>query len=105
IANPVLHDKSNNQFSTTGSPSPIYEDRAVTYLNGKVTTQMNMTGTRMTFADTGQFISYLPPDGPFVDGVFTRIPRKDFVTGTVDMKRYLEWLNANGYNINLTVTE
>jgi hypothetical protein len=65
---------------------------------------MAMTGTGMTFADTGQFISYLPADGPFVDGAVLQIPRADFVTGTVDMKHYLERLNANDYNINLTVT-
>jgi len=26
------------------------------------------------------------------------------VTGTVNMQAYLDWLNANGYNLNLTVT-
>jgi RHS repeat-associated protein len=103
IANPVLHDKSDNQLSTDGSPSAIYEDREVRYMDGKTTSQMAMKDTGMTFADTGQFISYLPADGPFVDGKVLRIPRPDFVTGTVDIKRYLEWLNLNGYNINLRV--
>jgi hypothetical protein len=102
IANPVIHDKSDNQYSTTGNPWPGAEDRTVRYQNGTTTTQKNMAGTGMTFADTQKLISYLPP-GINGDGTITRVPRADFVTGTVDMKAYLDWLNANGYNINLTV--
>ena len=73
------------------------------YRDGTTTTQMAMTGTGMTWADTQKYISYLPADGPFIDGEVTRVPRKDYVTGTVDMQGYLDWLNKNGYNIDMTV--
>ena len=63
------------------------------YLDGATTTQRQMIGTGMTNADTGQFITYDP----------TR-SRPDNVTGTVDTRGYLHWLNANGYGLtNLTV--
>ena len=91
IANPVLHDKSD--AIRDGAPTARSEDRTVHYLDGTTTTQRQMTGTGMTNADTGQFITYGP----------TR-SRSDNVTGTVDMRAYLNWLNANGYGINnLTV--
>ena len=62
-----------------------------------------MTGTGMTYADTGQFISYYPATVGD-DGTQFRQPRADFSTGTVDMTRYLKWLSDNGYNLgNLKV--
>lgn len=56
----------------------------------------------MTWADTQQFISYLPP---VVGnrGEPMRIPSGDYVTGTVDMRRYLDWLNQHGYKMNMRV--
>jgi hypothetical protein len=45
----------------------------------------------------------LPATGQDADGNITRIPRKDYVTGTVNMQGYLDWLNANDYKINLKV--
>lgn len=54
----------------------------------------------MSWSDTGQFISYLPRT---IDQNGDVIPRADFVTGTVDAQAYLNWLNANGYNISITV--
>jgi RHS repeat-associated protein len=103
IANPVLHDKSNNQYSTNGAPvAPGLEDRTVSYQNGKTTKQMAMTGAGMTWADTQKYISYLPAVR-LDKGQTVRFPRGDFVTGTVDMKGYLDWLNRNGYNINMKV--
>ena len=52
-----------------------------------------MTGTGMTNADTEQFITYDP----------TR-SRPNNVTGTVDMRGYLKWLNDHGYGLeSLTV--
>ncbi len=104
IANPVIHDKSDNQYAPSGRPlNGKPEDRQVRYLDGTVTTQTQMTGTGMTWSDTGNFISYLPP-GINGNGSITRTPRADFVTGTVDMQGYLNWLNANGYGLtNLTV--
>jgi hypothetical protein len=44
----------------------------------------------MSFADTQQYINYLPVNGP---------RRRQFVTDTVDMAGYLQWFNANGYGI------
>ncbi len=73
------------------------------YLDGSKTPQREMTGTGMTFADTNagteQFITYTPR---------ADLPKNTFgyttdQTGTVDMQGYLDWLNANGYNINITV--
>jgi len=46
----------------------------------------------MSYADTqqGNLINYLPKDDP---------ARKNFVTGRVDMKAYLEWLRSHGYDL------
>jgi RHS repeat-associated protein len=104
IANPVIHDKSDNQYSTKGAPvAPGIEDRTVYYRDGKTSTQMAMTGAGMTWADTQKYISYLPAVGPLDKGQMVRFPGGDFVTGTVDMRGYLDWLNKNGYNINMKV--
>lgn len=103
IAAPVLHDKSDNQFSTNGAPTaPGIEDRQVHYQNGKTTMQMSMTGTGMTWTDTQKYISYLPAVAND-RGQKVRFPSGDYATGTVDMRGYLDWLNRNGYNINLKV--
>ncbi|MCS0581074.1 DUF2235 domain-containing protein [Massilia pinisoli] len=102
-ANPVLHDKSDNQYTPTGAPAAYEEDRQVRYRDGTTTTQRNMGGDiKMHFSDTTQFISYLPGTTD-ADGNQVRNPRPDFVTGSVDMRAYLAWLNQNGYRINLTV--
>ncbi len=91
IANPVLHDKSDAM--RYGQPQANSEDRTVRYRNGQTTTQRNMpVPAGMSYADTNQFINYGPRYGA------------DYVTGTVDAKAYLAWLNANGYNINMTVS-
>jgi RHS repeat-associated protein len=122
IANPIIHDKSdairfgspkagspfvndstwNNDYDipTTSIPGSGAEDREVRYLDGSKTTQREMTGTGMTFADTEQFITYTERSD---------LPKNTFgyttnQTGTVDMQGYLNWLNANGYGLgNLTV--
>jgi RHS repeat-associated protein len=104
VANPVLHDKSDNQYSTKGAPvAPGIEDRSVNYRNGKTSTQMAMTGAGMTWSDTQTFISYLPAVKLDDRGSVVRFPSGDYVTGTVDMRRYLDWLNKNGYNIDMKV--
>lgn len=112
--NPVIHDKSdairfgsprngstlqndgqwNETYSITTNPivGTGAEDREVRYLDGSKTKQRQMTGAGMTFEDTEQFITYDPQRS-----------RKDNVTGKVDMQAYLNWLNANGYGINMTV--
>ena len=98
-ANPIIHDKSDNQYCTNGPGCS--EDRNVN--GGAGGTQRNMTGTGMTYADTGQFISYYPA-GINSDGSVTRTPQADASTGTVNMAGYLEWLRSNGYNLgNLQV--
>lgn len=106
LANPVIHDKSDNQYSTSRSGAPIapgIEDRTVHYLNGTSTTQMAMTGTGMTWADTQQFISYLRAVGPLDKGQYVFPLGPDFVKGTVNIKGYLNWLKQHGYNINMSV--
>jgi len=102
IANPVVHDKSDNQLTEDGKPTSWSEDRTVRYRDGTTTTQRNMTGTGMTFNDTMQFISYLP-GGRDMDGNPVRSPGPGFSTGTVDMAAYLAWLKSHGYDLNLTV--
>jgi hypothetical protein len=93
VASPVLHDKSDSIL--TGAPAPGVEDRTVRYRDGSTTTQRQMTFSQgMSFADTQRYISYLPVNDP---------RRRQFVTGTVDMAGYLQWLNANGYGTNMTV--
>jgi hypothetical protein len=122
ISNPVIHDKSdairfgspkagspivndsawNNDYDipTTSIPGSGAEDREVRYRDGTKTTQREMTGTGMTFADTEQFITYTERSD---------LPKNAFgyttnQTGTVDMQGYLKWLNDNGYGLtNLTV--
>lgn len=63
---------------------------------------MATTGAGMTWADTQKYINYLPAV-TLDKGQTVRLPRGDFVTGTVDMKGYLDWLNRNGYNIHMKV--
>jgi hypothetical protein len=98
-ASVVIHDKSDNQYCVNGPGCS--EDRVVR--GGTGSTQRQMTGTRMSYADTGQFIRYDPP-GINADGSVTREPGADDRTGTVDMARYLQWLGDNGYHLgNLRV--
>jgi RHS repeat-associated protein len=106
IAQPVIHDKSDNQYCTSGPgcPIPKGEDRQVTYGNGTSTTQRQMVLPKgMNHSDTARFIRYLPPQWD-AEGKITRTPGDNSVTGTVDMKRYLEWLRGHGYDLgNLQV--
>ena len=95
IANPVIHDKSDSILS--GVPASRAEDRQVRYADGSTTSQRQMvaSGNSMGYADTQQFISYLPTDDS---------RREKFVTGAVDMKAYLDWLRDHGYDLgNLEV--
>ena len=90
IANPVIHDKSSNLL--TGQPTATSEDRDVHYMNGTTVKQRQANIFGMSYADTQQFITYKSNPNSI-----------DSISGTVDMKRYLEWLNGNGYNINMTI--
>jgi len=109
-ANPVIHDKTTNQheIELNGRPNPnhwlsTFEDRKVRYMDGSTTTQIEMTGTGMTTADTYPFINY-DPSTQNPEGGPMRLPGPDYRTGTVDMAGYLQWLNNNGYGINLSVS-
>jgi hypothetical protein len=101
LASAVIHDKSDNQYCVDGPGCTGSEDREVR--GGSGGTQRRMTDTGMTYANTGQFINYFPG---YKDsrGRWTRTPRADASTGTVDMARYLKWLRDNGYELgNLKV--
>lgn len=101
IANPVLHDKSDNLYSPTGAPAANGEDRQIRYRDGSTTTQRAMVASSgMNWSDTGELIDYLPR---VTDQDGNVVPHADFVTGTVKMQDYLNWLNKNDYNINMMV--
>lgn len=97
-----LHDKSDNQYCTVGPGCS--EDREVRYQEGAKTKQRNMAfSSGMEHGDTGQFVSYYPPELD-AEGNVVRNPLSDFRTGTVDMKAYVDWLKSHGYNLgNLAV--
>lgn len=91
IANPVLHDKSSNLLN--GAPTPFSEDRNVLYGDGSSVKQRQDKSGGMTYADTVDYIIYKA--NPLTS---------DYISGTVNMKAYLEWLNRNGYNLdNITI--
>lgn len=101
IASPVIHDRSDSIL--TGAPGPYAEDRQVRYRDGTTTTQRQMmfsSGMSYPHTQQEQLINY-----------FARDPLSPqwqqeqdlFQTGTVDIQRYLGWLNNNGYDIHLTV--
>ena len=97
IANPVLHDDSrNNHIRPPGEDPPGgLENRLVRYRDGSTVRQKDMVlAGGMSYPDTEQFITYLPNWDP---------RRRNLVSGTVEMRGYLDWLNANGYHIGLTV--
>ena len=91
VTNPLLHDKSSNLISgvPAGGPTAISEDRDVIYADGTVAEQRKVTSGTMAYADTVPFITYKP--NPLTS---------DNISGTVDAKAYLQWLNAHGYNLN-----
>lgn len=80
IANPVLHDKSNNLLhgADTGGPTATSQDRDVRYRNGSTEKQRKTTLGVMSYADTVQFIKYKQNPNA-----------QDEIAGTVDMKGYL----------------
>lgn len=100
-SNPVLHDKSDNQFCTDPTNPTCSEDRDVHYQGGSGTKQRDMAfSTGLDYAtirDQG-FISYYPATTD-AEGRPVRIPRSDYSTGAVDAKKYVEWLKKNGYGL------
>jgi RHS repeat-associated protein len=94
IRSTVIHDKSD--ILLTGGMG-AGEDRQVRFRDGTTTTQRQMTGTGLTYAEIARLqqpgsnqnlISFSPDRGS-----------SDFVTGTVNMDRYLAWLRGNGYKL------
>lgn len=107
-ANPVIHDKSDNQYvnDTIAKPSDSNEDRTVTYANGTTVKQKDITTAGMTWQDTQNYITYNPPgvgelklqsNGAYKE-IYAEKPA-DASVGTVDMTKYLSWLKDNGYSM------
>ena len=94
IANPVIHDKSTNLLNGAEGGGPIQnsEDRDIRYLDGSTDKQRQAEIDGMSWADTKKYITYKANPNTI-----------DSIAGTVDMQRYLEWLDKNGYGINLTI--
>lgn len=92
VSNPVIHDKSSNLFATTGpAPTGSSEDRVIRFRDGSAPRQRAaLVGSGTGYKDTVKYITY------------SANPRGN-VAGTVDMTGYLQWLNQNGYAINMTV--
>jgi RHS repeat-associated protein len=91
IANPVLHDKSSNLYAASGpAPTPSSEDRVIRWRDGSSQRQRRTSVNGVSYADVAPFIAY------------SGNPRGN-IAGTVDMRGYLDWLNRNGYSINMTV--
>ncbi|RZI43925.1 hypothetical protein EGT07_00375 [Herbaspirillum sp. HC18] len=109
IANPVLHDKSNNIQTGLPNGGVFSEDRTVRYRNGSTTKQRAMGNLGMSYADTNQFITYTDRAALLhsdLTGHENDIMSNE--TGTVDMHAYLDWLNATlilngGQKLDLTV--
>lgn len=92
IANPVIHDSSSNLHSSTGpAPTSTSEDRVIRFRDGSTPRQRTaLVGTGTGYEDTIPYITY------------STNPRGN-VAGTVDMNGYMQWLDQNGYGINMTV--
>uniref|UniRef100_UPI0038B2F8C3 phospholipase effector Tle1 domain-containing protein n=1 Tax=Verminephrobacter aporrectodeae TaxID=1110389 RepID=UPI0038B2F8C3 len=109
--NPVLHDKSEN--INNGEATGNLEDRDVRYADGKIVKQIEMSNTGLTHDKIKKhgFINYTPRD------LMPRIPyhvpvgpnpalvtEEKYIytsneTGTVNMKKYQDWLLKNGYDL------
>jgi len=108
IANPVIHDKSDNQYArdTVAKPSDSDEDRTVTYRDGSTVKQKDMSTAGMRWLDTQEFITYNPGGAatitPASNGgsITTYAPKPaDASVGKVDMAAYLTWLKDHGYTL------
>jgi hypothetical protein len=88
----VIHDSSRNFFAGTGpAPTSMSEDRVIRFRGGSTARQRSaLVGTGTGYQDTIPHITYSA--NPLGN-----------VAGTVDMNGYLQWLNRNGYGINMTV--
>lgn len=108
IPNPVIHDKSDNQYArdTVAKPADSNEDRTVTYQDGSTVKQKDMTTAGMTWLDTQNFITYNPAgvgareeqSNGTIKETYAEKPA-DASVGTVNMAAYLAWLKAHGYTL------
>lgn len=107
-ANPIIHDKSDNQYARdkVAKPADSNEDRTVTYQDGSTVKQKDMSTAGMTWQDTQNYITYNPPgvgelqlqsNGAYKE-IYAEKPA-DASVGTVDMTKYLSWLKDNGYSM------
>ena len=85
-ADPIVHD----QVVHPREPGPIEEDRVVRFRDGRTQSQRTAAIGGMSYADTLTYIRAADP------------PRFG-IAGTVDMAGYLDWLNRNGYDLNMTI--
>ena len=94
VTNPVLHDSSTNLVNSapSGGPAASSVDRDVIYTNGTKVRERKATSGTMSYADTATFITYK------VDPLTA-----DHISGTVDAKTYVKWLNDHGYDLQNVV--
>lgn len=93
VTSPLIHDSSSNLINgaPTGGPQPFGMDRNFIYANGTTVKQRKVTSATMQYADTVPLITYKPNPNA-----------SDLISGTVDAKAYIAWLNAHGYNVGVT---
>ena len=95
VSSPIVHDKSGNKKLRQEYAN--FEDRTVTYTDGKTTTQAKSKFTGMNSSNTKSFISYLKTFcDPGDRGKFSAFPE----VGNVNMAPYSNWLNVN-YGLNI----
>lgn len=106
--NPVLHDKSEN--IRDGRATGAREDRTVHYTDKDQTRQLHMPNVGLNRAEIEKngLITYTPRDqlprylqDQMVKGEYLYTTNE---TGTVNMKKYKDWLSRNGYQLgNLSI--
>jgi hypothetical protein len=92
VTDPLLHDKSSNLINgaANGGPTSNSGDRDVIYADGTVVKQRKTTSGMMSYADTLPYIIYKA--NPLTS---------DYISGTVNINGYLQWLNAHGYDMKI----
>lgn len=91
IANPVLHDKSANIYAQGGpAPGPYGPDRLIRWRSSPEERQRKTFVDGVGYDDTTPYITY------------STNPTNN-ISGTIKMNEYLNWLNGNGYDINMNV--
>ena len=121
-ANPIIHDKSDNIQRGEPLLEPGFfeksEDRVVRYMDGKKTTQRRMADKTTAGQKPGLAYQNIPIEGVINYTDRAKLDRDtngtvdaqgmptgyggDIITtktGTVDMKKYRDWLLKNGYDL------